>query len=939
MTTWSVALVLAVVVTIFATPSLRGWAFDAGWFERSTETRRSRAERRPTHGGLVLGAAVLVGGILGGVDEGAVQATAAALAIALVAAHRAERGKGTVWEVRGGRLAAALVVPALGVRAELTGTTAIDVLLTALAVLAIIVGLDSIEQSDGVSPAVAAVAALGLLAVAVRVDDPAAPLLAALVGAGAGTVAHAWPPAAVRIGRIGPIVAGTALAAAAIEVSPEVTAPRSALVPVLALCLVATAAVVPRLDRRLRRRGLPPHVVLPIVAGLGAFAADALARGAMEPVAAAALAGVPAALVGLVGLVTPVPSTASATPGGPTVSPRRSAPLALVGLAAVAMVGGSAVFAALSLRTARDAMEAGREAAIDGLDAARAGDLETAQARFRVADDRFADAESRLDNPLIRLGDLVPGVAQNLRGARTLADVGSDLAGTAVAVAERAGADDLRMTGGQFPVDAAREVGEQLGIALTTLGNASSRLTDVDSPYLYGELREGAATLAQRVAEATRSIEVAAQATKVAPALLGADGDRRWMVAIMTPSELRGAGGLIGDFAELRTSNGKVDFVRAIPARELNAVTDRGRQAKVLPPVYLQSYSGFAPDRFWQNLSVTPDVATMSQAIAGAFPLTAGGATVDGVIAIDPLGLAALLQLTGPVRVPTWPVPITADNAVEVLLFEHYDELEGEVREAFQAQVVGAVVEALTADALPTPSAMAATLSAVVAGGHLRLWSPDAEAQSLFRRVGLDGELRAPGQGDFVQLVTQNGSESKIDWYLRRSLTYEATVDPGTGSLEATATVRLTNEAPAGGVSDYIIGEVGGPTRPGVSRVFTTIYTHHRPVEVTDEAGRVLPVSLAQENGFFAITVLLDIEPGATATVRYRLRGAVPRGSAYRLDVGHQATIRPDRVEVAVVAAPGWAVAEPAGGLAPVERDGPSTFDVSFRGTGRTGSP
>ena len=137
-------------------------------------------------------------------------------------------------------------------------------------------------------------------------------------------------------------------------------------------------------------------------------------------------------------------------------------------------------------------MERGREHAIAGLEAARAGDLEAAQAQFAQADAAFAEAADALDHPAVRLGDAVPVAAQNLRNARVLADIGQDLSGTAIAVSERAGADDLQMVDGVFPLDAAADVGDELGGALATLTSAAERLHAADSPLLLEEVRRGA---------------------------------------------------------------------------------------------------------------------------------------------------------------------------------------------------------------------------------------------------------------------------------------------------------------------------------------------------------------------------------------------------------------------------------------------------------------
>ena len=73
--------------------------------------------------------------------------------------------------------------------------------------------------------------------------------------------------------------------------------------------------------------------------------------------------------------------------------------------------------------------------------------------------------------------------------------------------------------------------------------------------------------MAARVEDAAASIEVAAEATRLLPGPPGPGRDRRWIVAVLTPSELRGAGGLAGDYAELRATDGAVDLVETYPAR------------------------------------------------------------------------------------------------------------------------------------------------------------------------------------------------------------------------------------------------------------------------------------------------------------------------------------------------------------------------------------
>jgi UDP-N-acetylmuramyl pentapeptide phosphotransferase/UDP-N-acetylglucosamine-1-phosphate transferase len=922
---WIIASALAAAAVNVAVPSGRRRAFKRGWFERRTQTRRSTRQRRPTHGGLVLAVCVAIGGLATGVSQPGGRAAVAIAVVATLLGWRAERGRPGLLPSWVEPLAVGAILPVAGLRAELTGSTAMDAVATLLVAAAATVGLRSIERSDGTAPLLVGAASVGFLFVAVVAEHPIAPLAGALGASTVAIVGLALPPATVRLGKIGPLALGPALASVAVGIEPEIAAPASVLVPILMTLPLGAALVLPGWDSRLRRRRLSPPITLGTVAIASAVAGERLAADALSTPAAVLLAAVPTGFVALVGFVTAAPRR------GERSRRRAAAGMAAAGMALVAIA--VAGVAAVLLFSAREDMLDGREAATAGLTAAQDGDLEESQRHFEKADAAFSDAASALGNPAVRLGELVPGIGANLRNVRTLADVGKDLSTTAVAVAERAGADDLVVVDGQFPIEGARRVSRELAPALETLRDASRRLEASDSALLVPEVQRGSDDVAERILDATNSIEVAAEATRLAPGLLGADGDTRWMVAILTPSEQRGAGGLAGDYAELRASDGDIELVRTLPASELNDGTDPAAQIAALPQIYRDRYDGFRVDRFWQNLSATPDIPTFAAGIAAAFPLTDTGGSVDGVITVDPHAIAALLKVTGPVRVPDWPVPITQKNAVRVLLFEHYDRLTQEQIDRFQGDVVEAVVDELTSGELPAPSRLAAALAPAVAGGHLRLWSPEAAPQALFERIGADGTLGdRPRGADFVELVTQSASESKIDWYLRRELRYEPAVDPATGELQATATVTLTNTAPTSGVSTYILGEDEGPTDVGENELRLTLFTPHQLREVT-EGGSGVGANVGRERGLNGVTVVVELDPGESRTLVFTFGGELPASPGrYALRVGRQPAVTPDLVEVALSGLHGWRPAGRSGGRATLDKDGDVRFSASLSG-------
>jgi UDP-N-acetylmuramyl pentapeptide phosphotransferase/UDP-N-acetylglucosamine-1-phosphate transferase len=891
MSTWLAAMAVAAAVAILLPPRFRRRAYRLGWFERSRDTDRPRSRRRPTHGGVAAALAVAAGSLFAPIDEPATRAALAGCAIALVIARVADRSKGPAWLVPASRVLSAAAVPIAGVEVDLTGSSTTDAVLLGLLALVVIGGLATLERTDGAAPAVTAVASVALVVVGARVSDPVVPVLAAVGGASLGLLVHSGAPSALRLGRSGPGALGTALVAGAFGLTPTVAPPSSVLVPVLVLLVPIAAAAFPSLAPRLAARRLPAATTLAMVTGAGAGAAVAVDGGDLDPLLAIAIA------LGALGLAILVSLTVRRPEGAPSIGRTRAWVLgATAGFALV--VGLPAAWIAAG---ARDDMFTGKEHAEVGLAAVRDGDLDAAVAAFATADEAFEHADASLSSPLVRLAALLPGAAQNLGAARDLAEVGQELSTSAVAVSERARAEDLRVEGGRFPVEAAADVGARLTDARRALARSSARLDDLGSPWLVRQVADAVDSVTEAITDTESSVAVVAEATRLAPQLLGADADRRWFVAALSPSELRASGGILGDYALVTASSGTLDLERTAPVRELNAATDDLAMAIGLPGVYGQLYRGWNVHQFWQNLTVTPDFPTVGQAVANLYPLTGDG-TVEGVIGIDPLGVAALLELTGPVEVPTWPEPITADNAAEILLFRNYDELAPEVIDEFQGDVLEAVVDALTDRDLPSVSELAATLAPAVGGGHLRFWSQDLDEQALFRMAGADGSAmpaELEGATDHLQVLTQSSSESKVDWYLRRSVTYDVAYDPTFGIATTTATVTLTNGAPAGGVSEYVIGgAAGGPTRPGENRLSLTLRTALPVHSATDGAGNPVAVSTNEEGGLHSTTMRTVIPPGGTVTYVVQFAGVVDASGGYRLAVGLQPTAWPDDITV-----------------------------------------
>jgi Protein of unknown function (DUF4012) len=579
-------------------------------------------------------------------------------------------------------------------------------------------------------------------------------------------------------------------------------------------------------------------------------------------------------------------------------------------IAAGLLAGAAVVFSAacgLAAAGAAGDVREGIDAGKDGIGAARRGDVPEATRHFGGAADAFGRARTDLGRWWVGPALAVPIVGQQLRAVRTLSSAGEELAGAASVASSELDLKDLRLRQGAIDLAAVERAAGALGSARRALDRAAAGVEEARSPWLVAPLVEAIDDLYGRMTEARRDVGTAADVLDLAGPMLGRDGPRRWVLAVVTPAENRGSGGLVGNIGEITARGGKVDLIDVQRVARLNEAVDDAAAARVLPRIYADAYDGWKVPAKLQNVTVTADFPTAAEALEVVQSL-AGRGEVDGTISIDPLAVAALLDVVGPVTVPSWPVPISASNAASVLLHEQYVALPEEPRENFLGEVIAAVWARATSESLPSPTSLARALAPAVRGRHIQFHSRRAEEQTRLARLGADGALHHSG-GDHLALVTANASQSKIDWFLRRTLDYRLGYDPGSGTSDATVTVTLTNDAPPSGLPAYVLGGAVAP--PGFSRQIVQIYTPLDLVSATVD-GRPPPAPAVRSlgrPGNWAHEFDVAIPPKSAMKIELRLTGRIAgRAGRWTLDVGRQSAVRPDEATVTLAVAGGWRI-------------------------------
>jgi hypothetical protein len=469
---------------------------------------------------------------------------------------------------------------------------------------------------------------------------------------------------------------------------------------------------------------------------------------------------------------------------------------------------GAAAFVAVSLLgfaaaawSGRTDMGHGISEAQHGLDWAERGNPTLAAGDLQTSAASFARARRDFDAPWTWPARLVPVLGQYARAASELARAGYTVAAPSSRAAREVPYEKLTTAPGRIDLTLLRSIERPVAQADAALREASHIVNGVDTSWfpapLTSRLERYRNHLNSNLPEADRALE----AVRLTPELLGAGGVRHYLVLFGNPAESRALGGYGGAYAELTADAGRLTLTRSGRTEDLpDASATAAAAANQLGwPVPL-----YEPAQHLGNVTSSDDFPAAARAATDLFGGSLG-AHVDGVMYVDPKGLAALLGMVGSIRVPGLDEPLTELNVAPFLLQGQYRQFS--VRSArfdFLSATAHETFHLLTTRSLPSPVKLFEQLAPAVAGDHIKLWFADPATRRLLDQVGVSGRPSHDPSDDLFDLRTSNISQNKTDAFLQRTVTYEAERDAKTGGIDADVTIELHNGAPAG-LSHYVL--------------------------------------------------------------------------------------------------------------------------------------
>lgn len=512
----------------------------------------------------------------------------------------------------------------------------------------------------------------------------------------------------------------------------------------------------------------------------------------------------------------------------------------------------------------------------------RDGNQQAAMHTLKTMKEQTSAAHSTTTGPLWQSATWIPVYGVNFSAVREVAVSADDITGHAVAPLldrydllnwEALSPVDGRIDFGQW-----QEAGPSISIAANTVRLSHERMASIELSRLLPELARPVGKATEQLKQLTDVLNTVDSSAQLLPALLGADGPRDYLVLVQNSSESRATGGIPGALAILHTDDGRISL-----GEQSSAVALGGFKPSIsVDPEQVALYTARVGTQM-QNVNLTPDFPTAAQSAKLMWEERRPGQKIDGVMALDPVVLSHLLEVTGPldltdeevlaqIRGTGLPSSLTKDNVVPTLLSEVYREIaDPEAQDAYFAAVAGRVFSAFTEGQSDGKNLIKA-LRTSTAENRFYLWSSHADEQKIIASTPLQGAVTGPDNGGASFGVYFNdGTGAKMDYYAQRSVQLLRPCQVGDYG-EYTVRVTVTNSAPADAATAlpaYVTGNGIFGVEPGRIRTNYVVYGPSQAfVENANVDGQRVPVGSGKHGSRPVGTVQLELGPGETSVLQ-----------------------------------------------------------------------
>lgn len=284
-------------------------------------------------------------------------------------------------------------------------------------------------------------------------------------------------------------------------------------------------------------------------------------------------------------------------------------------------------------------------------------------------------------------------------------------------------------------------------------------------------------------------LDIVERLLPVLPTVLGIATPTNYLIEVLDSTELRPAGGFIGNYGIATLSGGRLVAAHITDVDLL----DRPFEAAGNKIAYPSAYSWFdLAQNSWslRDSNLDANFPTSAQYGEQNYTREGGKVPLQGVIAITPVLMEHALAITGPIEVPEYHETITAQNLIARI---HFHQLGGKAahegsdlipspdgHSSQRKRFTELLAEHFLAHVHQLPaSALAQFVQLMIHSVHakdLQVYLNPSGAEQVLQRFHVDAGIQAP-TGDSIFVVDANIGSNKANSFITATLNDQVTVD------------------------------------------------------------------------------------------------------------------------------------------------------------------
>ncbi|HTK05710.1 MAG TPA: DUF4012 domain-containing protein [Ktedonobacteraceae bacterium] len=278
------------------------------------------------------------------------------------------------------------------------------------------------------------------------------------------------------------------------------------------------------------------------------------------------------------------------------------------------------------------------------------------------------------------------------------------------------------------------------------------------------------------------------------PDLLGTNQPAQYFLEMLDSSELRPGGGFIGNYGSLTFVNGRLQKAQIADVSLLDLPFKAAGGLIPFPPEY--RWFPLAHGKWsLRDSNLDADFPTSARFGLRNFQLEGGNMPMQGVVAITPMLIQHMLEITGPIAIPAYHDTITAQNLIARIhyyqlgagrrgssLFLSSDGLSSQ-RKHFTALLADAFFSRLRHLSNGEMAKMTHLLLDSLQTKDIQLYFPQNEVEALLRQARIDASIQQAPDGLLV--VDANVSGNKANSFIRSTVTDVVHIDAAGNALHS----------------------------------------------------------------------------------------------------------------------------------------------------------